>query len=119
MVMTVTVQLGTVRALPTGAVFPSLSPLQPQSYTKIQIDKNVLFFLRVRWRWEKKKKKTRQEVELMRRGREVSARQLKTCYANMSLQPNLTLWVSFHNQWQNFMQCSPENRMTKKQLQLA
>lgn len=32
--MMVTVQLGTVRALPTGAVFLSVSPLQPQSYTK-------------------------------------------------------------------------------------
>lgn len=64
----VTVQLGTVRALPTGAVFLSVSPLQPQSYTKSKLLTNVLGSVAVRRNNNKKKNATGSQTNALRRG---------------------------------------------------
>lgn len=86
--MMVTVQLGTVCPLPTGAVFLSVSPLQPQSYTKSKLLTNFLGSVAVRNK--QTNKKTLQKVKIMHWGRKVSARQLKSvmlicCYSQTSL----------------------------------
>lgn len=84
-----------VLALPTGAVFLSVSPLQPQSYTKSKFLTNILGGGEKNKTKpyddnNKKKKKTLQEVKLTHRGGEVTAWQRKSvalacCYSRTSL----------------------------------
>lgn len=113
-----------VLALPTGAVFLSVSPLQPQSYTKSKFLTNILGVGEKKTKKthddnnKKKKKKenaTGSQTNASRRGSYRVATEI--CCASALLQPNLALRASFLNPRQNFVQCSPENKVTKKLLQ--
>lgn len=111
-----------VLALPTGAVFLSVSPFAATELHKVQIS-NKYFG----WGWKKTKKQTTitikkenatgSQTNASRRGSYRVATEI--CRASALLQPNLALRVSFLNPRQNFVQCSPENKVTKKLLQSA